>query len=78
MLALLYQTAQNVPEEVQQTARDIAQRFRDDPAFMWTLVAIGVITAVLFVWLMVKQAFKAAIAGALLCAGAWYWFFAGH
>jgi hypothetical protein len=77
MLAVLYQIAQNVPEEVQQTARDIAQRFRDDPAFMWTLVAVGVITAVLFIWLLVKQAFKAAIVGALLCAGAWYWFFAG-
>ena len=77
MLALFYQFAQNVPDEVQETARDIAQRFREDPAFMWTLVAIGVITAIVFIWGMFKQTFKAAIVGALLCAGAWYWFFAG-
>jgi hypothetical protein len=77
MLALLYQIAQNVPEEVQETARDIAQRFRDDPAFMWTLVAIGVITAGVFIWGVVKQTFKAAIVAALLCVGAWTWFFAG-
>lgn len=60
-----------VPEEV----GNMVDAAKDDPVLAGVLIGIGVITALVFVWGIVKNALKAAVIGALLSAGAWIWYF---
>jgi Flp pilus assembly pilin Flp len=46
-----------------------------NPALLAALIGVGVVTALIFVWGVVKQFFKAAFFAALASAGAWYWYF---
>lgn len=54
---------------------EIIDKVKDNPTLAAILAGVGVLTAVLFVWGLAKQAFKAAFIGAALSAGAWYWYF---
>ena len=74
MLHLLYQIAQLVdqlPEEVQQGIETV----KANPTLMKILIGVGALTAVIFVVGIIKQAFKAAILGAVLSVAAWVWYF---
>jgi hypothetical protein len=79
MLTLLWQT---IPDDLKEQGEELLERGQElieqakaDPALLGILIAIGVVTALIFVWGIIKQAFKAAIIGGLLSAGAWYWYF---
>jgi hypothetical protein len=61
----------NAPEQVQETVETI----KANPVLAAVLIGIGVLTLGIFLWGIVKQAFKAAIVGGLLSAGAWFWYF---
>ena len=71
MLTVLAQ----IPDDLPERAGEIADQVRANPVLLAMLVGIGVITAFIFFWGIIKQAFKAAIFGGLLSAGAWYWYF---
>ena len=64
-----------VPEDVRDRVGEIAETVEADPVLAAILIGVGVVTALIFFWGVVKQAFKAAIVGAILSAGAWYWYF---
>jgi hypothetical protein len=66
---------ERVPDPLKEQVGQIADQVEANPALLGILAAIGVITALLFVWGIFKQAFKAVLFGGLLSAGAWYWFF---
>ena len=79
MLTLFWQS---VPEDLQDTGRELVDKgeqliesAKADPVLAGVLIAIGVITAIIFVWGLFKQVFKAAFVAAALSAGAWYWYF---
>lgn len=64
-----------VPEDVRDRVGEIAETVEADPVLAAILIGVGVVTALIFFWGVVKQAFKAAFVGAILSAGAWYWYF---
>jgi len=74
MLQLLYQVGEIVdqlPEDVQQGIETV----KANPVLMWTLVAVGALTALIFVFGIIKHALKAAVIGAVLSVAAWIWYF---
>jgi hypothetical protein len=64
-----------VPEGVREQAGQIVEEVKADPTLAAILSGVGVLTALLFVWGIVKQFFKAAIFAGLASAGVWYWYF---
>jgi hypothetical protein len=64
-----------VPEGVREQAAQIVEEIEANPTLAAILIGVGVLTALLFVWGIVKQFFKAAIFAGLASAGAWYWYF---
>jgi hypothetical protein len=66
---------ERVPEDVRDRVEEIAETVEANPTLAAILIGVGVITALIFLWGVFKQAFKAAIVGAILSAGAWYWYF---
>lgn len=66
---------QTLPGDVVERADEIVDTVKANPALLAALVVIGVITAAVFLFGVVRQAFKAALFGGLLSAGAWYWYF---
>ena len=64
-----------VPEDVRERVDEIAETVEANPVLAAILIGIGVLTALIFFWGVIKQVFKAAIVGAVLSAGAWYWYF---
>ena len=74
MLHLLCQVGEIVdqlPEDVQQGIETV----KANPVLMWTLVAVGALTALIFVFGILKHAVKAAVIGAVLSVAAWIWYF---
>jgi transposase len=71
MVSLLAQ----IPDELPERAAQIVDEVKANPVLLAMLIGIGVITAAIFLFGIAKQAFKAAIVGGLLSAGAWYWYF---
>lgn len=71
MLRLLAQIPGDLPER----AGEIADQVKANPVLLAMLIGVGIITAFVFLWGIARQAFKAAIFGGLLSAGAWYWYF---
>jgi hypothetical protein len=55
--------------------RQVVEAAKDDPVLAGVLIGIGVITAGIVVFGLIKQLFKAAFVAALLSAGAWFWYF---
>ena len=68
---MLYLAQVQIPEEVQQGIDTV----KANPVLMWTLIGVGIFTALVFVFGIIKQAFKAALLGAILSVGAWIWYF---
>jgi hypothetical protein len=66
---------QTLRDEVVDRADEIVDTVKANPVLLAVLAAIGVITALVFLFGVVRQAFKAALFGGLLSAGAWYWYF---
>jgi len=66
---------QTLPGEVVERADEIVDTVKANPALLAVLAVVGVVTAVVFLFGVVRQAFKAAMFGGLLSAGAWYWYF---
>jgi hypothetical protein len=64
-----------VPEGLKEQAGQIVDEIEANPTLAAILIGVGVLTALLFVWGIVKQFFKAAIFAGLASAGAWYWYF---
>jgi hypothetical protein len=64
-----------VPEGLREQAGQIVEEVKANPTLAAILIGVGVLTALLFVWGIVKQFFKAAIFAGLASAGAWYWYF---
>ena len=64
-----------VPDEVRDKADEIVTTVKDNPQLAAMLAGVGVLTAALFVWGVVKQTVKAAVFGGVLSAGAWIWYF---
>jgi hypothetical protein len=62
---------QHLPQNVQEGLETV----KADPVLMWTLVAVGAVTALVFIIGLMKSAFKAAVLGGLLSAAAWIWYF---
>lgn len=75
MLQLLLQADELIPEDVRDRADEIIETVKADPTLLAILIGIGVLTAALFVWGIVRQFFKAAIFAGLASAGVWYWYF---
>lgn len=66
---------QTLPDEVVDRADEIVDTVKANPVLLVVLAVIGVITALIFLFGVARQAFKAALVGGLLSAGAWYWYF---
>lgn len=54
---------------------DLVAQVKEEPVLLAILIGVGVITAIIFFWGIVKQVFKAAIIAGALSAGAWWWYF---
>jgi hypothetical protein len=75
MLYLLSRLAQTVPQDIQDRADQIVDQVKANPKLMWTLIGVGAFTALVFVFGIIKHAFKAAFLGAVLSVAAWVWYF---
>jgi hypothetical protein len=56
-------------------AGEIVDTVKANPVLLAVLIGVGVLTAIIFFWGIMKQGIKAAIFGGLLSVGAWYWYF---
>jgi len=76
----------SIPDDTQERIGDLIDRGVEeggrlleaaeaDPVLLGILIAIGVITALVFVWGIVKHAFKAALFGGMLSVATWVWYF---
>jgi hypothetical protein len=66
---------QTLPDDVVERTDEIVETVKANPVLLGVLAVIGAITAVIFLFGVVRQAFKAAMIGGLLSAAAWYWYF---
>lgn len=64
-----------VPDEVTERAQEIADQVRANPTLLGILVVIGILTALIFVWGIVKNVIKAIIFGGAASVAAWIWYF---
>jgi transposase len=71
MLQVLAQLPGDLPDK----ANQIVDQVKANPVLLAMLIGVGVITAVIFLWGITKQVFKAAIVAGVLSVGAWYWYF---
>jgi hypothetical protein len=73
MLTLMYRV--QMPEDLNERIEQGRRTISDNPVLAAVLIGVGVITALVFFFGIFKQAFKAAIFGAVLSAAAWIWYF---
>ncbi len=66
---------ERIPDDLRERGAEIVAEVQANPALLVILVVIGVVSAMIFFWGVVKQLFKAAIFAGIASAGAWYWFF---
>jgi hypothetical protein len=64
-----------LPSGVPERADEIVETVKANPALAAMLIGVGILTAIVFVWGLTKQVFKAALFGGLLSVAAWYWYF---
>ena len=57
------------------SAGEIVDTVKANPALLAVLIGVGVLTAILFFWGIMKQGIKAALFGGVLSAAAWFWYF---
>ena len=67
--------ADELTDQVGEQVGVLVEQAKADPALLAILIAVGVITAIVFLWGVIKQVFKAALVAGVLSAGAWYWYF---
>ena len=67
--------AQTVPDDLREKGAEIVADVQANPALLAILVVIGVVSALIFVFGVAKQLFKAALFAGIASVGAWYWFF---
>lgn len=60
---------------IPEIAAQIVDQVKANPQLLAILIGVGVLTAVLFVWGIMKHAIKATIIGGILSVGAWFWYF---
>ena len=60
---------------IPENAGEIVDTVKANPVLLAMLIGVGVITAFVFLWGIMKQGIKAAIFGGVLSVGAWYWYF---
>jgi hypothetical protein len=60
---------------ISKNAGQIVDQVKANPQLLAILIGVGVLTAMLFVWGIMKHAIKAAIIGGILSVGAWFWYF---
>ena len=60
---------------ISENAGQIVDQVKANPQLLAILIGVGVLTAMLFVWGIMKHAIKAAIIGGILSVGAWFWYF---
>jgi hypothetical protein len=75
MSYLLALFAQTIPPEIQERTQEIVEQVKANPTLKWTLVGVGAFCALVFVFGIIKSAFKAAFLFAVLSAAAWIWYF---
>lgn len=64
-----------IPITIPENAEEIVDTVKANPVLAAVLIGVGLLTAFVFVWGIMKQAMKAAVFGGLLSAAAWYWYF---
>ena len=64
-----------VTDTLVERGEELIEAAKADPVLAGVLIGVGVLTALIFVVGLGKQAFKAALVGAILSAGTWYWYF---
>lgn len=64
-----------IPITIPENAGEIVDRVKADPVLAAFLIGVGLLTAAIFVWGIMKQAIKAAIFAGLASVGVWYWYF---
>ncbi|HAX82721.1 MAG TPA: hypothetical protein DCY40_09155 [Actinobacteria bacterium] len=64
-----------IPITIPENAGEIVETVKANPQLLAILIGIGVLTAALFVWGIMKHAIKAVIFGGVLSVGAWFWYF---
>lgn len=72
------QVPTSIPEDVGdlvEQGREIVEAAKNDPVLLGVLIGAGVLTALVFVFGLVKQVFKTAFIGGLLSVGIWVWYF---
>jgi len=71
----MFSVLAQIPDDLPERAGQIADQVKANPVLLAMLIGVGVLTALIFLWGIVRQAFKAAIFGGLLSVGSWYWYF---
>ena len=71
MLRLFTQIQITVPEN----AGEVIDQVKANPTLLAILIGVGILTALLFFWGLIRQTFKAAIFGGALSVIAWVWYF---
>ena len=64
-----------IPITIPENAAEIVDQVKANPVLAAVLVGVGLLTAAVFAWGIMKQAMKAAIFGGLLSVATWYWYF---
>lgn len=75
IIRVLGHVADQIPDDLAERAGELVEQVKANPVLLGILVVIGVITAVIFLFGVVKQSIKALLVGGALSAAAWFWFF---
>lgn len=76
MRSLLAQVPITIPPiTIPERAEEIVEQVKANPVLASILIGVGILTAGVFVWGMLKQVIKAAVFGGILSAAAWFWYF---
>jgi hypothetical protein len=75
MLNLIVRLAQTIPPNIQEQGEEIVEKINSNPPLKWALLGIGAFCALVFLFGILKHAFKAALLFAILSVGAWVWYF---
>jgi hypothetical protein len=61
--------------QIPENAGEIVDQVKANPVLLGILIVIGLATAFLFLWGIVKEAIKVALFAGALSVAAWYWYF---
>lgn len=64
-----------LPEDLTERGTEIVDTVKANPTLLTALMIVGALTALLFVWGIIRQVFRAALFGGLASAATWYWYF---